>query len=108
MAVVFLASTSRRLTVLRRLLIFSLRSLRLNNSWPATAFLPGLANACITSFFMIFPPEPDGVIEDGSTFLSAIIAAATGEAFKSLGIEVTGDCVAAGCAGDAEVAWVLG
>ena len=55
MAVVFFASTSRRLTVLRRLLIFSFRSFLLNNSCPAAAFFPGLAKACITSSFIILP-----------------------------------------------------
>ena len=81
MAVVFFASTRRRLTVFRRLLIFSVFSSRLNNSMPG--FFPGCVSASSTSSFKIFPPIPDGLIVDGFNFLSAIIAEATGVAFTS-------------------------
>src|SRR5688500_612180 len=93
-AVVFFASTSRRLMVLRRLLIFSVRPFLLNNSAPANAFLPGLDNAASTSSFNIFPWKPEGVTVLGSTFLSAMIAEATGVALTSFGTEVTGAVVA--------------
>src|ERR1700757_4060404 len=80
-AVVFLASTKRRLTVLRRLLIFSGLLLRPNNSTPG--FLPGLFSASNTSCFTILPLLPLGVTVLVSIFLSAIIAAATGVALTS-------------------------
>ncbi len=76
MAVVFFASTSRRETVFRRLLIFSLLSSRPNNALPGTR--PGLFSASSTSCLTIFPFAPEGVMELLSTFLSAMIAAATG------------------------------
>src|ERR1035438_2886014 len=77
-AVVFLASTNLRETVLRRLLIFSFFPSRLNIGWPGV--LPGLLNASSTSLFLNFAPIPVGEIEEASNFLSAIIADATGEA----------------------------
>src|SRR5690606_38929702 len=82
-AVVFLASTRRRLMVLRRLDILSARSLRLNNSAPSKALRPALAIAANTSSFTILPENPEGFIDLGSTFLSAIIAEATGVALTS-------------------------
>ena len=90
MAVVFLASTKRLAMVLRRLLIFSLRTFLENKSTPAKTFLPGFAIAFSTSLFMIFPPKPLGSMLFTSTFLSAIMALATGVAFTSLEIAVTG------------------
>ncbi len=89
-AVVFFASTNLLEIVFRRLLIFSTRTLRLFNSVPANAFLPGLDKAASTSSFRILPPTPEGEIEETVTFLSAIIAEATGLAFISFGTEVTG------------------
>ena len=82
MAVVFLASTNLRLIVLRRLLIFSGLSFLLNNVVPGNR--PGLFNASSTSCFIIFPLLPDAVIFLLSTFVSAIMAAATGVAFRSV------------------------
>ena len=81
MAVVFFASTNRRLTVLRRLLIFSVFSFLLNNSRPG--LLPGLVNASSTSSFKILPPIPEGEIFVGFIFLSAMMAEATGVALIS-------------------------
>ncbi len=82
MAVVFFASTNLREIVFRRLLIFSASHITAeNDSAPSNVFLPGLHNAASTSSFKIFPPVPDGVIVLGSTFLSAIIAEATGDSF---------------------------
>src|ERR1700739_2839284 len=82
MAVVFFASTKRRLTVLRRLLIFSGRSLRVKGSVPG--LLPGLLMASSTSCLTILPLEPVGTTFLRSGFLSAIIAAATGVAFTDV------------------------
>src|SRR6187402_937439 len=82
MAVVFFASTNLREIVFRRLLIFSGFSFLENDSVPGLR--PGLLKAARTSSFNIFPSGPDGVIFLGSTFLSAIIAAATGEALRSV------------------------
>src|ERR1017187_6693233 len=80
-AVVFLASTNLRETVLRRLLIFSFFPSRLNIGWPGV--LPGLLNASSTSCFNILPPVPEGVMDEASIFLSDIMAAATGLVFTS-------------------------
>ena len=44
----------------------------------------------ILNWYGDVPPVPVAVIAVGSTFLSAIIADATGVAFTSLGIAVTG------------------
>ena len=52
--------------------------------------MPGLDNAAKTSSFKIFPCGPVAVTVLGSTFLSAIIAEATGLAFISAGRDVTG------------------
>ena len=81
MAVVFFASTSLRETVLRRLLILSLFNSRLNNDFPGV--LPGFDSASSTSCFKIFPTVPEGVMEAVSTFLSVMMAAATGVALSS-------------------------
>ena len=81
MAVVFFASTSLRLMVLRRLLIFSGRSFLLNMA--AAGFRPGLFKASNTSCLTILPFSPVALILLLSTFLSAMIAAATGVAFMS-------------------------
>ena len=81
-AVVFFASTSLRLIVLRRLLIFSAFSSRPKSSLPTA--LPGFVRASRTSCFIIRPLDPEGVTFFTSTFLSAKIAAATGVAFTSL------------------------
>ncbi len=83
--------------VLRRLLIFSFRTLRVNSSCPAKAFLPGCASASSTSCFNILPPAPVAEMEEGSIFLSAIIAEATGVALTSFGTAVTGACDTGAC-----------
>ena len=80
-AVVFLASTKRRLMVLRRLLIFSGRSTRLFTGF--SGLRPGLLIAASTSCLYILPLLPVGLISLVGTFLSAIIAAATGVALTS-------------------------
>ena len=81
MAVVFLASTSLLDTVLRRLLILVAFSSRLNIGLPGVR--PGFSNADKTSCFSILPLVPLPVTVDGFTFLSAIMALATGVAFTS-------------------------
>src|ERR1700709_450580 len=101
-AVVFFASTNRRLMVRRRLLIFSGFSSRLNIGTPMAR--PGFGKAFNTSCFIILPLAPLGVMFDVSTFLSAIIAAATGDAFKS-GLAAAGwRASVLGCA--AAVGWL--
>src|SRR6185436_18790235 len=91
-AVVFFASTNLLLIVLRNTLIFSGRSLRSNNFEPG--FLPGLFKASITSCFTILPLLPVAFNSFTSTFLSAIIAAATGVV---LGASAVTGCGLAGC-----------
>ena len=77
-AVVFFDSTSLRLIVLRRLLIFSLRSLRLYKLLTFNAFLPGCSMLPAHHASIFFRCDPVGFTVAGSTFLSAMIADATG------------------------------
>ncbi len=67
--------------VLRRLLIFSVRSSRLNNVSPQMFFYRGLIRQPIHPPLKFFPANAGCRNVFGSTFLSAIMAEATGVAF---------------------------